>query len=387
MFITNNKNVKIHYIVNARIPTERAHGIQLAKMCEAFVDHGVDLTLVAPKRKNAIKETMESFYGLKNKIKIKKIPVIDLYNSGKLGFRISSVSFAISYFLYMLGLKLKRKGGIIYTIDMDQFSFFAIPMLGMPYFTEMHDIKKKSFCHKFFLKKINGAITINELIKKEITDKFNLENGKVIVQPNSIDFNNFLGVLDKIESRKKLGLSLDKKIILYVGKFYDWKGLGILISLAEKMKDHLIYLVGDREEELVKICGADKIPANLLCQGHRDFKEMPLWQSSADVLVLLGTKGNDYSWYYTSPMKLFEYMAARRPIVASRTPAIEQIVSDSGVFFYEPDNVDDLVNQTKRALQNNKETEEKIEEAYQRVKSFSWDKRAESILEFIKLNK
>jgi len=260
-------------------------------------------------------------------------------------------------------------------------------MLGMPYFTEMHDIKKKSFCHKFFLKKINGAITINELIKKEITDKFNLENGKVIVQPNSIDFNNFLGVLDKIESRKKLGLSLDKKIILYVGKFYDWKGLGILISLAEKMKDHLIYLVGDREEELVKICGADKIPANLLCQGHRDFKEMPLWQSSADVLVLLGTKGNDYSWYYTSPMKLFEYMAARRPIVASRTPAIEQIVSDSGVFFYEPDNVDDLVNQTKRALQNNKETEEKIEEAYQRVKSFSWDKRAESILEFIKLNK
>jgi len=379
--------MKIYYIVNARIPTERAHGIQLAKMCEAFAGHGVDLTLVAPNRKNAIKESAEDFYGLRDKVRIKKIPVIDLYNFGKLGFRVSSFSFSISYFLYLLSLKLKGENYIIYTIDMDQFSFFAIPLLGISYFTEIHDTKKKNFRHRFFLKKINGIITINELIKKEIIDKFNIQEGRVAVHPNSIDFNNFLNVPDKMEARKKLGLPLDKKIILYVGKFYDWKGLEILISLAKKMKDHSVYLVGDDAERLMKISGEKELPKNILCQGHRDYKEMPLWQSAADVLVLLGTRSNDYSWYYTSPMKLFEYMASRRPIVASRTPAIEQVVADNGVFFYEPDNADDLARQINNALQNKEETNRKTEEAYRRVKNFSWEKRASKILEFIKLKK
>ena len=41
---------KLIYIANARIPTEKAHGIQIMKMCEAFAGLGVDVEIIVPKR-------------------------------------------------------------------------------------------------------------------------------------------------------------------------------------------------------------------------------------------------------------------------------------------------------------------------------------------------
>ena len=56
------------YITNVRMPAEKAHGIQIAKMCEAFSDCGVDLELIVPRRRNVIKEDPYDFYGIKRKM-------------------------------------------------------------------------------------------------------------------------------------------------------------------------------------------------------------------------------------------------------------------------------------------------------------------------------
>ncbi len=73
--------MKLLYIANARIPTEKAHGLQIIKMCEAFVRQGVDVELVVPFRKHvkALKDknTFE-YYGVGKKFKIRKLPVPDL---------------------------------------------------------------------------------------------------------------------------------------------------------------------------------------------------------------------------------------------------------------------------------------------------------------------
>ena len=48
--------MKITYLANIRIPTEKAHGIQIMKMCQAFANQGVRVELVVPKRKNQIRK-------------------------------------------------------------------------------------------------------------------------------------------------------------------------------------------------------------------------------------------------------------------------------------------------------------------------------------------
>ena len=80
------------YIANARIPTEKAHGIQIMKMCEAFASLGIDVELVVPWRFNSIHVDSFEYYGVKRVFKIVKIPSLDLTAFGKIGFLIQAFS-------------------------------------------------------------------------------------------------------------------------------------------------------------------------------------------------------------------------------------------------------------------------------------------------------
>ena len=373
--------MKIYYIANARIPSEKAHAIQIAKMSEAFLRAGADLKLLVPWRKTSEKTSRE-FYGLKLDIPLKRLPAIDLFNFGWLGFFIGSLSFMVSYFGYLFWKKISGEEMVIYTIDMDNFSFLAVPFLKRPYFAELHDAKKKNIFWNFFFKRIKGLIVINQLIKEEIKKNFSLADEKILVFPNGIDLEFFEG-FERLAARNRLNLPINKKIVLYLGKFYQWKGLEILIELASRLDENtLLYFVGGDKKELERITNQSFSRNNIICVGQRDYKEIPEWLAAADVLLVLGTKKNEYSYLHTSPMKLFEYLASRRPVVASATPAIKQIVSEKEVWFYEPDDAESLFRAVGEALI--KETSEKIENGFEKVKNFSWQKRAEDVLNLIR---
>lgn len=374
--------MKIYYVANAKIPSEKAHGIQLAKMCEAFVKQGADLELVAPFRKSP-PQSLQEFYGLSCQIPLKKLPVLDIYSWGRWGFLIASFSFMLSSYFY-LWKKTRKEPSIIYTTDLDQFSFSLIPLVGMPYFAEIHDAKPCRISFSFFFKYTQGLAVINELIKKEIIRVYGVPDNKILVHPNGIDLRQFGGSIGREAAREKLGLPKVAKIAMYLGKFYPWKGLEVLPSAAEEEKEVLFYLVGGTREEFIKITGKSILPPNLIFVGGRPYKEMPFWLAAADVFLALGTRNNEYSYAHTSPMKLFEYMASKRPIVASRTPANRQIVSEDEAIFYEPDNFSDLAKKIQYVLEHSDKLYSKIENAYRKVQSFSWDKRAESILKFLK---
>ena len=267
--------------------------------------------------------------------------------------------------------------------DLDQFSFFFLRFTGLPVFLEMHGVKKDSIFLRSFLRSACGIIGINQRIKNYLTETYGVTDGRILVEPNGIDLDYFTLSLSPIEARKKLHIEEYARIILYAGKFYDWKGIEVLIPAARMLeKDIRILLVGGSKEELENILGGVELPSNIICVGHRPYKEIPLWLAAADALLLLGTKKNDYSYTQTSPMKLFEYMASRRPILASDTPAIREIVSDDETYMYEPDNGMDLGNKINGILED-KNANSRIARAYEKVKHYTWEKRSLRIIEFI----
>ncbi|PIR41929.1 MAG: hypothetical protein COV30_01110, partial [Candidatus Yanofskybacteria bacterium CG10_big_fil_rev_8_21_14_0_10_37_15] len=79
-----NSSKKLIYIVNLRLPTEKAYGIQIIKTCESLADFGHDVLLVCPFRKNNIKDDFFDYYGVKRNFKFKKIWSPDFYWPGAL---------------------------------------------------------------------------------------------------------------------------------------------------------------------------------------------------------------------------------------------------------------------------------------------------------------
>ncbi|KKR77731.1 MAG: group 1 glycosyl transferase [Parcubacteria group bacterium GW2011_GWE2_40_8] len=100
--------MKILYIANARLPTEKAHGIQIMKTCEAFADLGHSVSLIVPRRFNFIKDDPFEYYRVKRNFKIIKLPTIDLVKFSKIGFWIESIVFAKMTFLYGIIHFLKK---------------------------------------------------------------------------------------------------------------------------------------------------------------------------------------------------------------------------------------------------------------------------------------
>ncbi len=117
--------------------------------------------------------------------------------------------------------------------------------------------------------------------------------------------------------------------------------------------------------------------------GAKPHDEIPLWLRAADVLILPNTANEDISKYYTSPMKLFEYMASGTPIVASALPSIREILNENNAVLVESDNPEKLAEGIKKVLADAELAKKISKQAFADVQNRTWGKRAEEILEFV----
>jgi len=376
--------MKIIYIANIRIPTEMAHGLQVMKMCEAFVKKGAELELVVPWRfgiSDLIKKDPFEYYRVEKNFKIKKIFCLDLTPLnrflGPISFLTQAVSFAFFISIYLLF----KKSDIIYSRD--RFSLFFISPIKRNIILEVHQLHKSLF--NFLLVRVKKIIVITRGLKQSLINK-GVGEEKILVAPDGIELKDFEIKDNKEEYRKNLGLPLNKKIILYSGHLYKWKGVETL-ALASKYleSDILIVIVGGIKwylsdfKKFIKKNNLEKV----LVLGHKDYNQIPFYLKAADCLVLTGTQNYETSKSHTSPMKMFEYMTSSRPIVASELPSFKEVLNDNNCIFVEPDNPENMAIGIKKALNDYNLSEKISNQAYQDVQKYTWDNRAKKILEFI----
>ena len=368
-------NKELLYIANYRMPTERTHGLQVAKMCEAFAAEGIDVTLIVPQRGKVTQDVFD-YYKLRQRFKIVYLPVWDL--TGKipgLGFFIQSATFAWAVKNY---LKKTRYSGLIFARD--QFSLFILSLFHYKHIVyEIHTMPKHvSYVHRKAYKAADQIIAISQGLANALV-LVGIPRDRIIVVRDGVDLNIFQKNSPEI-SREKLSLPTDKKIILYAGSFLRWKGVYTLAEAAAELPDdYVVVLIGGTRFDFQDLKRyVDKIGSRrliLLQQVQQDiFKK---YISVSDVFVIPNSSMTDISRLYTSPLKFFEYLSSNKPIIATDLPSLHEIGDQfDGVFYCRADDPSALAEAIRSA-----DSEKKYERD---LSSFSWKARVQKIVSSIR---
>lgn len=376
--------MKIIYVTNARIPTEKAHGYQICKMCEEFSRQGMAVELWLPDRENDLNDNSYIFYDLKNNFKIKKISSYDFYRYWKY---LGNLSFWLQGFWFVIQLLFIKidKQAIIYTRDPEIGWLFNLRGCRTVY--EAHTWpENRQRLFKFLIKKINKIIVISRGLA-DVFIRAGYPKGRILIAADGVDLEKFAIDLSRESARNKLNLLLDKKIVLYVGHLYEWKGARDLADAANRLEDnYLTVFVGgvDSDVTIFKEKNQALIQAGKIAvYQHQPRDLMPRWLKAADVLVLPNKSQKNISKYFTSPLKLFEYMASQRPVVASDLPSLREVLNEKNCVFFKPDDAKDLAKKIVWLLENPETADKIAKQAYQDVKKYTWEKRAKNIIKFV----
>jgi len=383
--------MRILYLENIRLPSERAHTIQIMKMCEAFSENGAEVELVVPfrfqsKKLKKIKDIYD-YYQISKKFKITKIPCFDLtlINSMVI-FNIQMILFSFLATIY----SIFKKSDLYYSREIIPLSFLSLlkKIHNKKIFYEVHGIPTRfeNLLIPFIFKRIDGIIAINNK-----TRDYYIERGfpgeKIIVAHSGVDPKIFDIGLSKREARNKLSISINEKIVVYSGHLYKWKGVYNLSEELSKLENIKFYIVGGTKTDikLLKEFLIKKKIKNDIIIGYVKPTLVPLYLKAADILVLPNLKGEVKSEIYTSPLKLFEYMISKRPIVASNLPSIREILKDKHNALLIPSRYNkDFTTAISNLLLDSKLDKKLTNTAYRNALNYSWDKRANRILGFLR---
>lgn len=378
------KYMKLIYIANARIPTEKAHGIQIMKMCEAFANGGLEVQLVIPKRRNPIKDDVFEYYGIKTKFTVKTIYSLDLLgikHIGRLALYAQALTFAFSVFIYSLFNYKKFRDSVLYLRD--EFSPWLLTVFFRNIFLEIHAFGKRFKYYKKLFLKAGGLILITKNSESEFL-KLGIAKEKILVAPDGVDLEKFNLDMAKEQAKRELKLPLDKKLVVYVGHLYNWKGVDDLAESSKYLpEDYLVIFVGGVRNDAQKFLEKHKNNKKIIITGQKPYNQIPVYMKAADVLVLPNKTGSDLSVKYTSPLKLFEYMAAKRPIVSTNLPSLREVLNGNNSILVEPDNPSDLAQGIIKAVSDEELSGSITRQAFLDVQKYSWQKRAANIIKFI----
>lgn len=373
---------KLIYIANIRLPTERAHGIQIMEMCAAFAHQGVEVELVVPKRFNNIKTDPFEYYHLDKMFKITQVPSLDLISFGKSGFLLQTFTFLVSVFLRVLLVVRDRKEIIFYSRQEAVASLLSI--LGLHVIWETHMGHDNIFV-RFIISRNIPIIAITGGLRDLYVTR---GAKKILVSPDAVDLDKFQIKDTQEEARKKLGLPKELKLIMYTGHLYSWKGVDILAESAKSLDaDARIVFVGGMEKDITLFKEKYGHIKNIMILGNKPHQDIPLYLRAADVLIIPNSAREEISQLYTSPMKLFEYMASGTPIVASRLPSLIEVLNDENSTLVTSDDPEDLSRGIVDVLSSSKKSSFMALQALKDVEQYSWKKRAKNILNFILLGK
>ena len=333
------------------------------------------MTLVVPKRHNKIIDDPYDYYAVKHNFSIVTIPCFDLIKYGSVGYVLGGWIFGV----LTTRLLLNKQFDFVYSRD--GYVLWILSWVRKNFLWESHEEQPKWWVKRVLNKSI-GLVTLNKATQELHTMQINRQI-KTLIASSGVSLNEFEIEKNKEELKLELGFDEQKKNILYAGHLYKYKGVDLLALAAKRLSQHNFYFIGGAKSDLERFINDYSLVPNIKILGHKPHNQIPKFLMAADILVLPNSGNDIFSKLYTSPIKLFEYMASGTPIIASDIPSVREVLNDQTCNFFEADNLNSLVNSINLVVNSTDNSKLKAETAKLIVKKFSYTERARKILNFL----
>jgi glycosyltransferase involved in cell wall biosynthesis len=381
--------VRILYLADIRFPLERANGIQTMETCHALAARGHRVSLAVRPDTHEPKRDPFEFYGLPRleTLNIETVPVTGppaarrtgyvTFGIGRAAGRVrQDIIFTRDLGLAAILVRLPRlvRGPVVYeahTIAADE-AAVRDQMLTGAAAASPSKLRRLAARDASVWRRADGYVTITGGLQAELERRFGPRTNVAVVPD---------GVRTADAAVRLPTESAGAFVIGYAGHLYPWKGVDLLVEAVAALPSTRGLIVGghDREPDLARV---KDLAGQLDCTSRITFTgllrppQVSARLQEADALVL-PNPSSAVSDAYTSPLKLFEYMASGRPIVASDLPSIREILThERNALLIAPGNPQALTAAIRRLIEDRALGERIARQALEDAREYTWDRRA-----------
>jgi len=385
--------VRILYFADIRFPLERANGIQTMATCHALAERGHDVSLVVrPDTHKPARDPFE-YYG------VTRTPRLTVEYAPASG---PSLARRVGYLAFSAGRAAgTTRADIVMTRDLTVASLLLRLPSRPPLVYESHGyspdvtaalptlvstarppsaskLARLARRESLVWSRAAGYVTITHGLATSLVGRFGARPRLAVVHDGA-------RLPGTTETSPAVSMAAPSEVtVAYSGHLYPWKGVDVLLEALARVPAVRAIVIGghDKEPDLARLrahAARLGLEDRITFTGLVPPADVAGCLSKADIFVL-SNPASVISSHATSPLKLFEYMAAGKAIVASNLPAIAEILTnDINAVLVEPGDAEALAAGI-RTLAADADLRNRLGDAARRdVAEYSWKRRAERL--------
>lgn len=346
--------LRVFYLRDTRMPTRRSSTLQVMYTCNGLANRGnfVKLFITSWGKSRMTIDGIFGFYGMEKTFEIQRLPTVNWTR------KTQTWSFVLLAVPYVLGNILRYgKPDLVYIRGVAVAWTFLIAsrLLGIRVFYETQELgseiaphvhelvgiedkksrgflKRLRLAERFIFENAHGIVVGTEKLKQAIVD-LGIPEDKISVIPDGFDPKRF--EIPKEIKNPRIDPRSAKRVDLigYAGHLYYWKGVDCLVEamalVAKDFPKAKLLIVGGPPDEpdikrVKKLVEKEGISESVIFAGYVQPDEVSYYLGLSKILAIptLDTVMGKYAM----PMKIFEYMAAGKAIIATDLDAHKQVL-------------------------------------------------------------